>query len=111
MVRPTASFLLVALLAGCSGGGGSNEPTRLDLPGDRSSRGAQLVGSSGCPGCHKIGGSGNDGPGPNLTHVGERMPASAIARVLVAPTPPMPSFKRMPQADREAIADYLSSLR
>jgi mono/diheme cytochrome c family protein len=111
MLRPTASFLLLALLAGCSGGGGSNEPTKLDLPGDTTSRGGQLAGSSGCLGCHKIGGSGNDGPGPELTHIGSRIPRAEIERVLVEPTAPMPSFQSMPQADRDALAAYLSSLK
>src|SRR3954447_21705862 len=104
----TVPLTAVALLAGC---GGSNEPTKLDLPGDTASPGAQLAGSSGCLACHKIGGSGNGGPGPDLTHVGSRIPRAEIERVLVSPTAPMPSFKAMPQADRDALADYLSSLK
>ena len=43
--------------------------------------------------------------------MGERIPASEIARVLVDPEPPMPSFTSLPREDRAAIVAYLSSLR
>ena len=36
------------------------------------------------------------GPGPNLTKIGDRLPRQAIARTLVNPTAPMPSFKNLP---------------
>ncbi len=32
--------------------------------------GEVVVGESGCEGCHLIGGNGNNGPGPPLTHIG-----------------------------------------
>ncbi len=51
---------------------------------------------SGCLACHKIGDNGNDGPGPPLTHIGARLPKQAIARTLINPTAPMPSFKDLP---------------
>ena len=55
--------------------------------------GKKAVAQSGCLACHKIGDNGNAGPGPNLTHIGARLPHQAIARTLVNPTAPMPSFK------------------
>jgi mono/diheme cytochrome c family protein len=111
-VRYLTGMAVVAFaLAGCgdggNGGGGGGNGT---LPGDASSRGAQLVKSSGCGGCHQLGSFGNSGPGPDLTDVGSRLSADEIGEVLVDPKPPMPSFESMPQADRDAIADYLSSL-
>src|SRR3712207_4182133 len=48
--------------------------------------GKQVVAQSGCLGCHKIGENGNDGPGPPLTEIGERLPRQAIARTLINPT-------------------------
>ena len=36
--------------------------------------GKEVVAQSGCLACHKIGDNGNDGPGPNLTHIGSRLP-------------------------------------
>jgi menaquinol-cytochrome c reductase cytochrome b/c subunit len=57
------------------------------------SAGELVVGQSGCLACHVIGDNGNNGPGPNLTHIGSLLPANAIASTLINPTPPMPSFK------------------
>ncbi len=39
-----------------------------------------------------IGDNGNDGPGPNLTHIAKTVPQQQIASTLINPTPPMPSF-------------------
>jgi menaquinol-cytochrome c reductase cytochrome b/c subunit len=55
-------------------------------------KGKLVVGQSGCLACHKIGENGNGGPGPPLTEIATRLPAQAIARTLVNPTAPMPSF-------------------
>jgi menaquinol-cytochrome c reductase cytochrome b/c subunit len=77
-------------------------------------KGKQVVAQSGCLACHKIGENGNDGPGPHLTDVGDRLPSQAIARTLVNPTAPMPSFiglkKGSPDKFR-ALVTYLSQLR
>ena len=45
------------------------------------------------------------GPGPNLTHIGSRIPRLGIARTLVNPTAPMPSFKNLPPQKFEAAVD------
>ena len=55
--------------------------------------GKLVVGQSGCLACHKIGDNGNDGPGPNLTHIASKLKPAGIASTLVNPTAPMPSFK------------------
>jgi menaquinol-cytochrome c reductase cytochrome b/c subunit len=77
-------------------------------------KGKQVVAQSGCLACHKIGENGNDGPGPHLTDVADRLPAQAIARTLVNPTAPMPSFigleKNSPDKFK-ALVTYLSQLR
>jgi menaquinol-cytochrome c reductase cytochrome b/c subunit len=57
--------------------------------------GELVVGQSGCLACHKIGDNGNDGPGPNLTHIGRMLLPGAIASTLRNPTAPMPSFKNL----------------
>jgi ubiquinol-cytochrome c reductase cytochrome b subunit/menaquinol-cytochrome c reductase cytochrome b/c subunit len=59
--------------------------------------GELVVGQTGCLACHVIGGNGNSGPGPNLTHVGSLLPPEAIASTLTNPTAPMPSFKSLEQ--------------
>ena len=70
-----------------------------------------MVAQSGCLACHKIGDNGNAGPGPNLTNIASRIPRQAIARTLVNPTAPMPSFKNLPPQKFEAVVNFLSQLK
>ncbi len=72
---------------------------------------SKVVAQSGCLACHKIGDNGNAGPGPDLTHIASRLPRQAIARTLVNPTAPMPSFKNLPPKKFEAIVNFLSQLK
>jgi hypothetical protein len=73
--------------------------------------GRTVYAQSGCAACHRIGDYGNARPGPNLTHVASRLPRQAIARTLVNPTAPMPSFKNLPAAKFKAVVEFLSLLR
>jgi ubiquinol-cytochrome c reductase cytochrome b subunit/menaquinol-cytochrome c reductase cytochrome b/c subunit len=73
--------------------------------------GKKVVAQSGCLACHKLGDNGNSGPGPDLTHIADRIPRQAIARTLVNPTAPMPSFKNLPAKKFEAIVNFLSQLK
>jgi menaquinol-cytochrome c reductase cytochrome b/c subunit len=73
--------------------------------------GKKVVAQSGCLACHKIGENGNSGPGPDLTHIGGRLPRQAIARTLVNPTAPMPSFKNLPPQKFNSIVNFLSQLK
>jgi ubiquinol-cytochrome c reductase cytochrome b subunit/menaquinol-cytochrome c reductase cytochrome b/c subunit len=76
--------------------------------------GRQVAAQAGCLACHKIGENGNDGPGPELTHIGDSWPAGALARTLVNPTAPMPSFRALRDEHPEqfdALVAFLSQLR
>jgi ubiquinol-cytochrome c reductase cytochrome b subunit/menaquinol-cytochrome c reductase cytochrome b/c subunit len=73
--------------------------------------GRLAVAATGCEACHKIGDNGNSGPGPELTQIASRIPRQAIARTLVDPTLPMPSFKNLPAKKFTAIVDFLSDLK
>ncbi len=73
--------------------------------------GRKVVAQSGCLACHKLGEDGNAGPGPELTHIGSRLPAQGIARTLVNPTAPMPSFKNLPPKKFSAAVFFLSQLK
>src|SRR5947209_539433 len=73
--------------------------------------GAAVVGQSGCLACHTLGGNGNSGPGPNLTHIGAKLPAAAIASTLINPTAPMPSFKNLPKQKFQNLVGFLSELQ
>jgi menaquinol-cytochrome c reductase cytochrome b/c subunit len=73
--------------------------------------GALVVGQSGCLACHVLGNNGNDGPGPDLTHVGALLPSQAIASTLINPTAPMPSFKNLPAQKFQDLVGFLSELQ
>jgi len=73
--------------------------------------GRLVVAQSGCEACHKIGENGNTGPGPNLTNIASRLPRQGIARTLVDPTAPMPSFKNLPPEEFKDVVAFLSQLK
>lgn len=77
----------------------------------RYSAGSYVAGSVGCLACHRIASNGNDGPGPDLTAVGSRLPPAAIAEVLRRPTAPMPSFARLPRRRFNDLVFFLARLR
>jgi ubiquinol-cytochrome c reductase cytochrome b subunit/menaquinol-cytochrome c reductase cytochrome b/c subunit len=77
-------------------------------------KGKQVVAQSGCLACHKVGENGNDGPGPELTDIGARLPAQAISRTLVNPTAPMPSFASLQEQSPDkfnAMVAFLGELK
>ncbi|HTX32933.1 MAG TPA: cytochrome B [Solirubrobacteraceae bacterium] len=73
--------------------------------------GELVVGQSGCLACHVIGSNGNNGPGPNLTHIGSLLPMGAIASTLRNPTAPMPSFRNLPPQKFQNLVGFLSELQ
>jgi len=97
-----ATILAIAFLTYTGANTGS--PNEIDMKAPTSlsaseiatfNAGKLVVGQSGCLACHKIGENGNDGPGPNLSHVGSKLRPDAIASTLRNPTAPMPSFKAL----------------
>jgi hypothetical protein len=69
------------------------------------------VARSGCLACHRIGDNGNRGPGQNLTHIGSKLSERQIARALVNPRAPMPSFRDLPTRKFHDIVRFLGALR
>ena len=104
-------------------GAAAGSPTEIEMQAPSDLRGQQLAqfekgklvaAQSGCLACHKIGHNGNDGPGPELTDIAARLPREAIARTLVNPTAPMPSYRGMQRENPEQfdnLVDFLSQLR
>ena len=104
-------------------GANAGSPTAIDMPTPAAvvqqggpvlaqfQAGRVVAAQSGCLACHKIGDNGNDGPGPPLTHIGSRLPRQAIARTLVNPTAPMPSFKNLPPQKFNALVQFLANTR
>ena len=74
-------------------------------------KGKLVAAQSGCLACHKIGENGNDGPGPHLSDIGDKLEKAAIRRTLENPTAPMPSFSNLPEDKKAALVDFLASLK
>jgi menaquinol-cytochrome c reductase cytochrome b/c subunit len=76
-------------------------------------RGREVTASAGCLACHKIGENGGT-LGPNLTTIGDRLGRDAIARTLVNPTSPMPSFQTYREQNPKQfneLVNYVASLK
>jgi len=117
--RPVATLTGIAVIAAMAyltiEGALAGAPSTIDLKvAPQYETGKEVAAASGCLGCHKIGENGNAGPGPDLTKVGARLPRQAIARTLINPTAPMPSFVRLRQDSPtrfNELVDFLGSLR
>jgi menaquinol-cytochrome c reductase cytochrome b/c subunit len=112
MVAGVATIAAMAYLSILGALAGS--PTEIDQPAPPGlEKGQEVMASSGCLGCHKVGENGNT-LGPNLTNVGSRLGKDAIARTLVNPTPPMPPYRQMQKHNPEQfnqLVQYVASLR
>src|SRR2546423_4446247 len=89
-------------------------PSQIDLKvAPQYKKGKEVMASSGCLGCHKVGDNGNT-LGPNLTKIGDRLGKDAIARTLVNPTSPMPSYVKLrdtnPQ-EFDQLVKFVASLK
>ena len=95
-------------------GATAGSPTEIDKPAPPGlKRGQEVMASSGCLGCHKVGDNGNT-LGPNLTEIGDKLGRDAIARTLVNPTSPMPSYKKFQQDNPkqfDQLVQYVASLK
>jgi menaquinol-cytochrome c reductase cytochrome b/c subunit len=117
--RPIATLSGIAVIAAMAyltiEGALAGAPTQIDMKvAPQYQAGKEVAAATGCLGCHRIGDNGNAGPGPNLTKVGARLPRAAIARTLVNPTAPMPSFVRLQQQSPQRFSElvnFLGSLR
>ena len=122
--RPIATITGIAVIIAMAyltyAGANAGSPTAIEVPTPKAVKeaggatlaryeeGKLVVAQSGCLACHKIGDNGNAGPGPNLTHIGSRVYRQAIARTLVNPTAPMPSFKNLPPKKFKAVEEFLA---
>jgi menaquinol-cytochrome c reductase cytochrome b/c subunit len=114
-VAMTAGIATIAAMAYLTVLGAlAGSPTEIDLAtAPQFEAGKQVTASSGCLGCHKIGENGNT-IGPNLTTIGDRLGKDAIARTLLNPTPPMPSYQKLQTDNPEQFTElvkFISSLK
>ncbi len=116
--RPIAMIGAVATVAAMAYltvlGAIAGPPSEIDLEvAPQHEAGAAVTASSGCLGCHRIGENGNT-LGPALTDIGDRLGPDAIARTLVNPTSPMPSYARLREENPEQfrqLVDFIASLK
>jgi len=93
-------------------GASAGSPTEIELEvAPQFEQGKQVAAQSGCLACHKFGENGNDGPGPELTEIGSKLPANAIERTLVNPSGIMPEYGNLPEEKFESLVAFLASLQ
>ena len=89
--------------------GGS--PTEIEMEvAPQYEAGKEIVAGAGCLACHKIGENGNNGPGPDLTHIAQRVPRAAIVRSVEIGPGIMPSYRDLPPQKLDELANFLASL-
>jgi ubiquinol-cytochrome c reductase cytochrome b subunit/menaquinol-cytochrome c reductase cytochrome b/c subunit len=113
--RPIATTTGILVIIGMAYltflGATAGPPSQIDLQTSAALEpGKEVVAQSGCLACHKLGDNGNDGPGPELTHIGARIPRNAIARSLQVGPSIMPSYGSLSPAKFQALTAYLASL-
>jgi mono/diheme cytochrome c family protein len=111
-IATTAGILVIVSMAYLTYlGASAGTPTEIDLEvAAEFEAGKDVTAQSGCLACHKIGENGNDGPGPELTEIGNQIPRSAIARSLEVGPGIMPSYSNLPPEKQEQLTAFLASL-
>ena len=112
-VAMTAGLLTViamAFLTFLGASAGSPTEIELEVPAQFET-GKQVAAQSGCLACHKFGENGNDGPGPELTEIGAKIPAAAIARSLEVGPDVMPAYGNLSPEKFDALVEFLASLQ
>jgi menaquinol-cytochrome c reductase cytochrome b/c subunit len=112
-IATTAGILTIAAMGYLTYlGAAAGSPNEIDMEVPPNLEAGKLVvAQSGCLACHKIGENGNDGPGPELTEIGDKTPKAALRRTLENPTAPMPSYAGLPEEKKAALVDFLAYLR
>jgi hypothetical protein len=114
--RPIATiagiFTIVAMGYLTYLGASAGSPNEIDMKvAAQYEPGKLVVAQSGCLACHKIGENGNDGPGPELTEIGDKLLPAAIKRTLENPTAPMPSYRDLDPEKKRQLVAFLSQLK
>jgi len=111
-IATTAGILTIIAMAYLTFlGATSGPPSEVDLQTSAALEpGKEVVAQSGCLACHKLGDNGNNGPGPELTHIGARLPRNAIARSLQVGPSIMPSYSGLSPQKFQALTAFIASL-
>lgn len=114
-IATVAGLLTIAAMAFLTFlGAEAGSPTSIDIEVAPDNEAGKLVAAqSGCLACHQFEHNGNNGPGPKLTEIGNRLNPAAISRSLVVGPGIMPSYATMQKEDPEKFRDlvlFLGSL-
>jgi menaquinol-cytochrome c reductase cytochrome b/c subunit len=112
-IATTAGILTIVAIAYLTFlGAQAGSPTEIELTVAREYEpGKEVAAQSGCLACHLFEHNGNPGPGPDLTHIGAKLPRAAIARSLEVGPGIMPSYADLPPGKKRDVVDFLASLR
>jgi quinol-cytochrome oxidoreductase complex cytochrome b subunit len=112
-IATTAGIMTIVAMAYLTFlGATAGSPTEIELNvAPQYNAGKEVAAQSGCLACHKFEDNGNDGPGPELTEIGAKLPREAIARTLINPTAPMPSYASLDRKKFDDLVDFLASLQ
>jgi menaquinol-cytochrome c reductase cytochrome b/c subunit len=115
----SAVFVIIAMAFLTLEGANTGSPNEVSLKPPASltasekatfTAGELVVGQSGCLACHLLGSNGNNGPGPELTKIGNIMRPASIASTLRNPTAPMPSFKGLAEQYPQKFSNLVNFL-
>src|SRR4051794_36477804 len=111
-IATTAGCLTIVAMAYLTYlGAVAGSPTEIDMKvAPQYEAGKEVVAQSGCLACHKLGENGNHGPGPELTHIAQKIPRAAIIRSVQIGPGIMPSYRALSPQKINQLADFLSSL-
>ena len=111
-IATTAGIMVILAMAYLTlAGATTGSPNEIALAvAPQYKAGKEVAAQSGCGACHLIGENGNNGPGPELTHIGARIPRAAILRSLEIGPGIMPSFKDLGRKKLNDLANFLASL-
>jgi quinol-cytochrome oxidoreductase complex cytochrome b subunit len=111
-IATTAAILTIIAMAYLTFlGANAGPPSEIDIEVEKEFEpGAQVVANKGCLACHKLGENGNDGPGPELTDIGSKIPREAIARSLEVGPGIMPAYGELDQKQFDDLTAFLASL-
>jgi menaquinol-cytochrome c reductase cytochrome b/c subunit len=112
-IATTAGILTIVAIAYLTFlGAEAGSPTEIELTvAPQYEEGKQVAAQSGCLACHIFEHNGNAGPGPELTHIGAKLPRAAIARSLDVGPGIMPSYADLPPAKKQDLVNFLASLQ
>src|SRR3954452_20827345 len=112
-IATTAGILTIAAMAYLTYiGASAGSPNEINVHvAAQYEPGKLVMAQSGCLACHKVAEYGNDGPGTELTDIGDKLLPGSIQRTLENPTAPMPLYRNLDPEKKRNLVAFLSQLK